>query len=321
MEQETEKLTIDERKIIDILLKQLMNIQNEFAYFKNKTGLQMLSGGISDLDDGSKPLFGGISDLGDGSKPLLGSLIDLGDGSKPLFRDTTYLDDGSKTSFRGIADLDDGSKPLSGSIADLDDGSKPSSGSIADLDDGSKPLFTGISVNGNENKGDFWLYSVFEKELIIALKQYINNANGQNSLFDFYTDFEQAVAEKNAAVAKMKEAKIIFKLEDTHILPAEITVDNVSVLKLSNALREYLALNAPRDLKNKMARELLYLHNFGKATTTQLREFTRQSVGGISKHLPKMRRTGFIKKQPPLNYALTEKSEHILLETFGIPKS
>ena len=188
-------------------------------------------------------------------------------------------------------------------------------------EDGSNHLSEAMLKKEDGSNRDVWLYTVFEQELIIALGQYINNGNGQNSLYSFYTDFVEAVEQKNGAALKMKEAEKNLTLEDTHLLPAEITVDDKVIGRLTNALRKHFLKNAPWDLVRKTARELLHLHNHGKATTIQLREVAGLSVSGIAKHLPKLQRADLIKKHPPGNYALTEKSIHILLETFGVAKS
>lgn len=289
---EAEKIIIHPERIIHILLKHLMFLKNENAYFKNKAGLQLPENAISDSGDGSKILLEDISEIGDGSKPLLEGIPGKGDGSKPLLA--------------GIPEMVEGSKPL------LE--------GISEKEDGSKPLWGGISGKGNGEKGNNWLYPAFEKELIMALEHYIKIGNGQNTLFGFYADFVEAVAQKNDEAIKKKEAEKQLKLEDTHILPVEIPVDAISVETLSAAMREFLGKNVPRHLPKRIAFELLLLHNSGKATAAELRKVSELSEGGIAKHLPKMQRSGLIKKQPPLNYALTEKSKHILLKAFGVAK-
>ncbi|MEI6817294.1 MAG: hypothetical protein WCL14_11835 [Bacteroidota bacterium] len=328
-------MNIDPEKIIHILLKHLMMQQNEIAYMKNKEGLLndfsvnalkkdssiRLSGGISDLGDGSKRLSGGISDLGDGSKQLYGGIPDLGDGSKQLYGGIPDLEDGSKRLSGGISDLGEGSKQLYGGIPDLVDGSKQLYEGITDIGDGSKQLFEGIPLVEDGSKHDAWLYSYFEEELIKELEQYIKNGNGWSSVFDFYVDFMDAVAKKNAADSKRCEMVISLKLEDTHTLPLEIKFDTASIGKLSTTIRGCLQQNASWDMAKKIACEFLLLHNSGKANITELRKVTGFSEGGLAKQLPKMQRKGWIKKVPPKNYALTETSRHILLETFGILKT
>ena len=307
LDTEVEKLNIDERKIIHILLKQLMYQQNEMAYIRNKAGLNMYDNSIAGKRDGSKTLSEGIAAKRDGSKTLSEGIAEKRDGSKTLSE--------------GIAGKRDGSKTLSEGIVEKRDGSKTLTEGIVGKRDGSKTLFGGIAGNEGAGNGDVWLYTVFEQELIEALEQYIKNGNGQNSLYGFYTDFEDAVEQENAAATKLKETEKDLKLENTHVLPTEIMVDNEAVWMLTNTLRAYVPKSSNRDSYKNIANELLLLHNIGKATATQLREAAAMSVGGIAKHLPKLQRAGFIKKQPPGNYALTEKSKHILLETFGVAKS
>ncbi len=84
MENVEEKLSIDERKIIHILLKQLMYQQNEFTYFKNKAGLQLLDNAIVVNGDGSKHLLKAIPEKEDGSNHLPEPMLKKEDGSNLL---------------------------------------------------------------------------------------------------------------------------------------------------------------------------------------------------------------------------------------------
>ena len=330
-----EKITIEERKIIHILLKHLMNIKNEYTYFKNKTGLQLHDNEIVVNNDTNKSLLEAISLKEDGNKTLLQPDSVKGDGIKQLSQPESVKGDGIKQVSQPDSVKLDGSKQLSqpdsvkwDGIKQLSqpdsvegDGVKLLSQPDSVEGDGIKLLSQPDSVNGDGSKGDDWLYTFFEQELNKALDQYIANGNGQNSLYGFYSDFIEAIAQKNADVDKMNESVIILKLEYTHTLPVEIAIDDVSIGKLSVALRKYLQTNAPWDMPIRIANEFLYLHNFGKATVSQLRKASNFSEGGMAKHLPKMQQKGWIKKLPPLNYALTENSIHILLEVFGIPKT
>ena len=103
------------------------------------------------------------------------------------------------------------------------------------------------------------------------------------------------------------------------MLPAKISFDGFSRSKLEIALRDYLPRNSRKDLHRKVAYEMLHLYNYKQATTTELRELIGMSVAGYAKHLPKLMQYDLVKKQVPLKYVLTEKSNHILLELFGIP--
>ena len=268
---EVEKLTIEERKIIQILLKHLMMQRNEIAYMKNKQGLLNDVSVNSLKEDGSKQLSVGVSLKEEGSKLLSGDQSYLEEGSKLLSGAIPLKDDGSKL-LSGVVPLkEDGSKLLSGVVPLIEDGSKLLSGGVTDVGKGSKLLFEGIPLVEEGSKGNAWLYSFFEEELVKALEQYIKNGNGESSVYDFYEDFVEAVAQKNAADKKRDETVIILKLEDTHALPVEIPADSVNVEKLANRLCIYLQAHAPWDMRQKIAREFLLLHNSGKATITELR--------------------------------------------------
>ena len=141
----------------------------------------------------------------------------------------------------------------------------------------------------------------------------MNNGNRPNSLYGFYADFLQAVSDRNKAEVERKETAKNMKLEDTHVLPVNIKENSDSTGILGTALLKNMAYNAPWDLAEKIACELILLHNSGKATSPQLRAVSYLSEDGNAKHLPKLQRAGLIKKVPPKSYALTETSKHLLL--------
>jgi DNA-binding MarR family transcriptional regulator len=95
----------------------------------------------------------------------------------------------------------------------------------------------------------------------------------------------------------------------------ERTSDNLTFLKA--ALRKYLPLRTHMDRIQSTARQLLLLHNMGEASANDLRKIGKYSKGGFAKHLPKLKREGFIRKAAHGNYALTEKSKEILYEVFA----
>ena len=307
MENEIEKLNIDERKIIHILLKQLMYQQNEMAYIRNKAELNSSDNGMPEINDSSKSSLVGV--------------LKNKDGDKSSFMPVTENKDGDKSSFMPVTENKDGSKSSFMAAPKNKDGGKSSFMAAMENKDGDKSSFMAVPENKDGGNYEFWLYPVFEQELKKALEQYIKNGNGQNSLYSFYTDFEDAVEQKNRAALKIKESEKNLTIEDTHILPTQISVDNDTIDELADALQGHLPRTSPSDLYITVARELLHLYNLGKASAKQMRGFAGLSASGISKHLPKLQHANLIKKQPPSNYVLTEKSIHILLETFGIAKN
>ena len=317
---EVEKLNIDERKIIRILLKQLMYQQNELAYIKNKTGLNSENNGIGEKGEGSSSSIMPVSENKDGSSSSIIAVPKNKDGGNSIFMAVPKNKGGDKSSIIEVPKNKDGSSSFTEAVPKNKDGSSSSIMPVLENKDGGKSIFMAAAENKDGSKSDFWLYTAFEQELINALEQYIKNGNGQNSLYSFYTDFEDAVEQKNTDAIKMKEAENNLTLEDTHILPKGITVDDDTIDELADTLRDHLPRTSPWKLYKTVACELLHLYNIGKASATQMRGFAGLSVSGIAKHLPKLQRADLIKKQPPNNYVLTEKSIHILLETFGVEK-
>ncbi len=307
MENVEEKLSIDERKIIHILLKQLMYQQNEFTYFKNKAGLQLLDNAIVVNGDGSKHLLKAIPEKEEGSNHLPEPMLKKEGGSNHLPKPTPEKKDGSNHLSEPTLKKEDGSNLLPKPTPEKEDGSNHLSEAMLKKEDGSNR--------------DVWLYTVFEQELIIALGQYINNGNGQNSLYSFYTDFVEAVEQKNEAAIKMKEAEKNLTLEDTHLLPAEITVDKNAISLVGLYLYSHLPHNTNGQLYSKVALEVLYMHNNGKAKQSQLHELTGISVSGFAKHLRRLKQYDLIKELPSKYYALSDKSIHVLLKLYGKPKN
>ena len=293
MDNVAEKLNIDKEKIIHILLKHLMLQRNELAYLNNKVGLNNADYSNTDKHIG----------------------INNADGSNTEKHIGINNTDGSNTVKQiGINSADKSSMDKQIGINNADESSTDKHIGINNI------VYALSTKEGTANRAN-GLYSVFEQKLINALEQYIKNGTGQNSLFNYYSDFEQAVAETNSLADKLKDALNNLRIEDTHILPTKLSADNASLSKLEAALYGHLPHNSKHDLYYNVALEMLLLHNTGMAKQTTLREITGLSVSGFSKHLPRLIQFGLIKELPSKNYALTEKSKHILLETFGVEKS
>ncbi len=341
-----ENIEIKERRIIDILLKHLMNQRNEIAYLKNKAALNTPKSGVSELRDGAKGANHDNKDLSDGAKGAVYSdkLIsdgakgaihsnndlsngakganhsnnDLSNGAKGANHSDNDLSNGAKGAIHSNQDLSDGAKGTVHSDKDLSNGAKGAIYSNNDLSDGAKGALDALSVlTINENGGNL-LYSVFEQELLIALEDYIKNGDGQTTLYEFYEDFLAAIEAKNLAAAKTKAAAINTLLEDTHSLPAQITTAGTSFSTLKFALQGHYPQAFNTDMYHTLAHELLLLHNAGKATSAELRGFGGLSPAGFRKHLTKIVSLNLIKRQAPSHYVLTSHSHHILLELFGI---
>ncbi len=261
---EVERLTIEERKIIHILLKHLMIQRNKNAYLKNKLALHSSENGLPEANVGTKNAL---------------------DGIKKMEVGTPNVQDG-----------------------------------IKEKEVGAKSVLGGIEEIQIDRNGGALLNSVFEKELIKALEDYIKNGGGRNTLYAFYTDFVDAVEERNSDAEKLKDAAANVRLEDTHELPANIPVDANSINKFGGKLRSSFPRKAEKRVNYTASQELLHLHNAGKATGEELRGFGGLSVAGFKKHLSNLKRFGLKEKLVPSNYLLTDKTKHILLELFGVEK-
>ena len=274
MENEPEKLTVIPERVIYILLKQIMYLQNDFAYFKNNAGLNNSEYGVPEKDLG-------IKDAGDDT-PLQNMDI-KGAGTNP-----------------SLQDLDIKGAGINPSLQDL----------------GINHLVQQLSLLSGKANAEELLHSLFEYNLISAIKQYITNGNGQNTLFQYYSDFGKAVTQTNAATLLANNAAANLPLEDTYILPKEIPVEQTSItlVYLYLHLNRLLPHNSKQDLYKNVAKELLFLHNNGPSKQTQLREASGISVSGFAKHLPKLIKVGLIKELPKKNYELTEKSINIMRE-------
>ena len=208
-----------------------------------------------------------------------------------------------------------------GGIPEKRNGTNDVIGSIPENEKGINPILDALPELSTDDNSNNLLYSVFEQELLSALQQYIKEGNGQNTLYSFYENFLNAISEKNSIAEKLKLAEANLSLEDTHTLPSQITIDNGSISKVRIALREHLPRVSRRDFQRTVARELLFLFNAQKATGAQLRTASGLSKAGYAKHQPLLKKYGFVVYQSPSNYVLTEKSKHLLLKLFGVPKN
>ena len=259
--------------------------------------------------------------LTDGAKRTDDSNQELTDGAKRADDSNKDLTDGAKCADDSNQKLTDDAKHADDSNQELTDGAKHADDSNKDLSDGAKHALDELPISTIDVNGGALLYSVFEQGLLNALEDYIKKGEGKTTLYAFYNDFVDAIEERNLAAAKAKDAVVELCLEDTHTLPLQITTAGTSFGKLSIALQGHLPRAFTGDTYKTLAHELLHLHNSGKATSAELRDFGGLSVAGFRKHLTKLVSLGLIKRQAPSNYVLTDKSTHILLELFGIQKT
>ena len=303
---EEEILDIDKDRIINILLKHLMYLKNECAYIKNKEGLNLFQNDVRENNIGVNKLKDIAAENNIGVNKL-----------KDIAAENNIGENKSK----GIAAENNiGENKSKGIVAENNIGVNFVNTTTNENKIGVKYLISALPTLKEDTNWRNLIYTVFEQELNNALGQYIKNQNGQNSLLTFYTDFEKAISQKNTIAKEIENAAKNLKLEDTHILPTSIDVNNNSINDLASALQGQLPRTSKMTIYETVARELLLLHNSGRATGKQLRKAGGLSAGGFAKHLSKLKQYSIVRSQPPANYMLTEKTIHILLETFGIPK-
>jgi hypothetical protein len=110
--------------------------------------------------------------------------------------------------------------------------------------------------------------------------------------------------------------KSVIASNSNFYLPS-IEDNHINRNRLATALHRLLPLRAGRDKAYHVAIEILLLHNSGHATSDELRKATGLSKPGFKKHLPKVKRHGFIYKAGYKKYMLTNESKQILLDVFG----
>ena len=330
-----QKLIIIPERIIPILLKHLMVLKNENAYLKNNVALKWLQNDISEKNIGSKYTGEIIPEKNIGLTISEEAIPEKKIGSKSSEEAIPEKKIGSKSSEEAIPEkkissiLSEeaitekrmGSKLSEEAIPENNIGLSVSEEAIPEKNIGVKHVFEALANLKVDATTNEQLYSIFEERLLDALNQFIKNGDGQLTLFSFYADFMEAISKKNLADERAKQAIVNLPLEETHILPKALIVDGNAISKIENALRPYLPRTSKWDLYRKIALELLHLHNAGKATTRQLLKFSGLSSTGSTKHLTNLKKYGFIKKQPPNNYVLSDFSKHLLLKLFGVPKN
>jgi uncharacterized phage infection (PIP) family protein YhgE/predicted transcriptional regulator len=325
-----------------------MHLKNKIAFLENDAALNSFENDIQEKNLGKNQLQEGIPNVDLGINQLKKSITKDDLGINQLKKGITKDDLGINQFTKGITKDDLGINQFTKGITKDDLGIKQINNGITKDDLGIKQFNKGITNDDlginqlikGKTKDDLGIkhilealpelkadkigvdliYTVFEKGLLNALEQYIKNGDGQTTVYNFYTDFVEAVEERNSDALKIKESAAKARLEDTHILPLQINLERISILKLQDHLKEFMPSRAPNEVYEKVVFEILQLHNAGKATSAELRHFSGLSKAGYMKHLPKLMKFGLIKKQPPSNYVLTEKANNILLELFGIPK-
>ncbi len=330
-----EKLEIEPDKIIHILLKHLMDLKNENAFLKNYANLHSSENGIprnrlgiNNVPDGIpknrvgiKNVLKGIPKNRVGIKNVPEAIPKNRVGIKHVPEGIPKNRVGIKYTFNVIPKNRVGINNVTEDIPKNRVGIKYIFNGIPEDRVGIKYISEALSNSSSDTNRNSLLHSVFEEELIKAMDEYLKNGDGQTTLFTFYSDFVDAVAEQNSADSKAKDAAANLRLEDTHFVPSDISHKNESYDKLESGLKRHLPRYAGKGIHRTVAIELLQIQRTGKATGTELRDCSGLSVAGFAKHLPKLIAYNLIKKQAPLNYVLTDYAQHILLELFGVPKT
>jgi hypothetical protein len=301
-----EQLNIAPEQVLPILLKHLMLLKNENAYLKKLVQLKNAENGLPKNDIGTNNLRSSISEFDNSTNSLRAGMEEFDNGTNNIPNLMEEIENSTKNVPSPIAEMENGTKNIRAGIPENLDSTNSLMGAIAQLDEA-------------QTKGNL-LYTLFEKGLQKALDEYLQNTEGTYTLHTYYSDFVEAIHNKNAADEKKQQAQKILSIRDTHLLPAHITVDSIALTKLKTELRKHLVARTKKDMYNNLANELLFLHNTGKATSTELHKLNHISTDGFKKHLANIQRLNFIRKQAPRNYVLTEYAKRILLEVFGVRK-
>jgi hypothetical protein len=315
-----DKLVIIPERVIHILLKKLMYIQNELTYVKNKAYLN------SEDYDASGKVMGAKQEDYDTEKIVMGA-SEADNDAQELIMGASAGDNDAQELIMGASAGDNDAQELIMGASDVDNA--PPKKSVPANDDAShsqkerNPVSsmaqTLAKLGGSASDSDK-LHTFFEQGLGEALQQYVKNGDRQHSLYNYYSNFVEAVAEKNSSADRQKIDASNLPLEETHVLPKEIPYNNHS----RAMVRLYLFQTLPRKTKKPnyltVVQEIMFLHNNESATRAQLKDLTGLSVTGLSKHLLKLISYGIIKTNANKEYVLGDKSMHILLKIYGVPK-
>jgi len=318
---EAEKLTIIERKISHILLKHLMLQRNEIAYIKNNADLNWAGKDIDNINDNLKYPNNQAPKINEPTKWPSNDTPNISEGIKWPSNDTPNISEGIEWPSNAIANINKGIKSAGEDTPNISEGIKSTNSETSNISEGIKWAIKALVAIDEGANPENSVPAYFEQGLIATLNQYMKMSDGKTFVYSYFNDFMEAITHKNTGAAQLRAGIVPAWLANTHVVPINISADYESLSMLKTALSKHLHYSSSRASYKRVGMELLLLHNNGKATGSQLRTASGLSKSGFGKHLPRMQSEGFIKKQPPLNYALTEKSKHILLEVFGIPKS
>src|ERR1017187_2666097 len=174
-----EKLEIEPDKIIHILLKHLMHLKNKIAFLENDAALNSFENDIQEKNLGKNQLQEGIPN------------VDL--GINQLKKSITKDDLGINQLKKGITKDDLGINQFTKGITKDDLGINQFIKGITKDDLGIKHILEALPELKADKIGVDLIYTVFEKGLLNALEQYIKNGDGQTTVYNFYTDFVEAV--------------------------------------------------------------------------------------------------------------------------------
>ena len=315
-----EKIILNHEKITLIMLKHLMLLKDKKAFVSHYSDITSFEELVNGKINENNALYG------DADRNING-----------IFKKKNAVEssDSGIIENKDADDKSDNGSITSGYASDISDSdTNKNKGAIVINDKGVNQNKNAVDSGSNSIKADFYsllkvrnepiahqlVYEVFEQELITAMEGFSKTDNGQHSLYSFYQNFIKTLDEINMHDERTNPRQVTLNMEETHYLPGQITVEGTAMIKLRHELQKLFPPRIARIIAKSIAGELANLHNHGKASGSDLRKWSGLSKSGFSKHLPKLQSMGFIIRQPPRMYVLTEKSKLLLLKAFGVPK-
>ncbi|MEI6489948.1 MAG: MarR family winged helix-turn-helix transcriptional regulator [Bacteroidota bacterium] len=315
-----EKIILNHEKITFIMLKHLMLLKDKKAFVSHFADItsfeELVNGKINEnnaLDGDADRTINGRIEKKNTVESSDGGIIENNDADDKH-------DNGSITSKYASDMFDRGGNVNKDTIAINDNGINQNNNAVDSINSSLKADFYSLLKVRNEPIAHQLVYEVFEQELITAMEEFSKTDNGQHSLYSFYQNFIKTLDEINTHDERTNPRQVTLNMEETHYLPGQIAVEGTGMISLRHQLQKLFPPRVARKIAKSMAGELANLHNHGKASGSELRKWSGLSKSGFSKHLPKLQSMGFIIKQPPRKYVLTEKSKLLLLKAFGVLK-
>ncbi len=147
-----------------------------------------------------------------------------------------------------------------------------------------------------------------------------NQENEYRNVGSIIPKQENAYLNQGSIISKQENASTGTDYQEKRTVSTYIDMGNGNAQRLAISLAKYFYVSAKREMLYRLALELIFMHNNGIATRTELLRISGLSKPGFAKHIPKVRRLNFVFSPSWQKFSLTQKSKDLINQVLGVPQ-